>query len=323
MALIPNNKIHENQINAGIKGRKKGHKFENLLTQEVNNLTTINFDIIQDKHIYIGNPATILLSFIKDKFNLEIMDWKAYWLGGLATSGLGDLLYTENGEEVKKSKSDVLIKFNLANGTKRIIGISVKTCSKKTPTNDQMFFTTANAFCDLLENNSIKITEEARIGMRMFCGDIGFRPIDLLDNSQLSKRLSDKNRFYWEELPNKAFSDWEYIFCKYQDEITRILFQKAYTNDPFYPEILFHQTTQYTDLNTCPIAIYTIDEIIKYSRSYSGFAYSKYRIKKGTNKNDPNIHLAPRFGFIQFQRGGQKQHPTQLQFNLKAGYFKN
>ena len=317
MALIPNNKLHENQINAGIKGRKKGHKFENLLTQEVNKLTTINFDIIQGKHIYIGNPAAILLSFIKEKFNLEIKDWKAYWLGGLATLGFGDLLYAKNGEEVKKSKSDVLIKFNLTNGTERIIGISVKTCSKKTPTNDQMFFTTANAFCDLLESNSIAITKEAREGMKMFCGDRDFRPIDLLAKSQLDKRVSDKKRFYWEELPNKSIADWENIFRNYQDEITRILFQKAYINDPFYPEILFHQTSQYTDLNTCPVAI------INCSHIYSGFTYSKYRIKKGTNKNDPNIHLAPRFGFIQFQRGGQKQHPTQLQFNLKAGYFKN
>tara|TARA_R100000808_G_scaffold23266_1_gene51440 strand:- start:49 stop:249 length:201 start_codon:yes stop_codon:yes gene_type:complete len=33
------------------------------------------------------------------------------------------------------------------------------------------------------------------------------------------------------------------------------------------------------------------------------------------------FHEAPRFGIIQMQRGGQKQHPTQLQFNLEAGYF--
>ena len=32
-------------------------------------------------------------------------------------------------------------------------------------------------------------------------------------------------------------------------------------------------------------------------------------------------HLAPRFGIVQMQRGGQKQHPDQLQFNLEAGYF--
>lgn len=32
-------------------------------------------------------------------------------------------------------------------------------------------------------------------------------------------------------------------------------------------------------------------------------------------------HKAPKFGVVQMQRGGQKQHPTQLQFNLKAGYF--
>lgn len=321
MALIPNNQVHANQINAGITGRKKGHKFENLLTQELNRLTTIDYNIVKDKHLYIGNPALILMAFIEKKFNLKIKNYKAYWLGGLATSGTGDEVYTENGEKVKKSKSDVLVELNLRDGTQKIIGVSVKTCSKKTPTNDQMFFTTANAFCNLLERNSIIVTEDARKGMQMFCGDIGFRPIDLLDKSQLAKRLSDKNRFYWEEIPQKAFADWGYIFTYHQNEITRILFQKAYSDDPFYPEILLHQTVQYNDLNNCSIAIYTMDEIINCSHSYSGFTYSKYRIKKGSNKNDPNEHLAPRFGFIQFQRGGQKQHPTQLQFNLKSGYF--
>ena len=31
--------------------------------------------------------------------------------------------------------------------------------------------------------------------------------------------------------------------------------------------------------------------------------------------------MAPRFGIVQMQRGGQAQHPEQLQFNLQAGYF--
>ncbi len=34
------------------------------------------------------------------------------------------------------------------------------------------------------------------------------------------------------------------------------------------------------------------------------------------------VHQAPRFGVIQMQRGGQKQHPEQLQFNLEASYFR-
>jgi len=66
-----------------------------------------------------------------------------------------------------------------------------------------------------------------------------------------------------------------------------------------------------------------MNEIVELSHTYSGFILSEYVIRKGTYKNDNNTHLAPRFGFIQFQRGGQKQHPTQLQFNLKAGYFRH
>ena len=64
-------------------------------------------------------------------------------------------------------------------------------------------------------------------------------------------------------------------------------------------------------------------EIVILSEQHSGYVLSEYRIHKGTYKNDTSSHLAPRFGFIQFQRGGQKQHPTQLQFNLKAGYFRH
>lgn len=62
--------------------------------------------------------------------------------------------------------------------------------------------------------------------------------------------------------------------------------------------------------------------LIELSRRYSLFAYSIYRVKKGRFKEPEGVsHQAPRFGVIQMQRGGQKQHPTQLQFNLKAGYF--
>lgn len=109
----------------------------------------------------------------------------------------------------------------------------------------------------------------------------------------------------------------------YQDKITLLLFQKAYKEDPYAPDFLLHQTVKYTDFNSCETAIFTMNEIIELSRQYSGFMLTEYKIRKGTYKNDNTPHLAPRFGFIQFQRGGQKQHPTQLQFNLKAGYFRH
>lgn len=321
MALKPENELHAYQIKAGTIGRKKGHKFEDLLTKEINKLDKFEYEIKDNNHLYTGNPAKILLSYIRKKYNLNIESYKAYWLGGLATAGVGDIYLDNDGNPIKKSKSDVLLKIVLADGSVKNIGVSVKTCSKKTPTNDQIFFTTANAFCNLLEEHDITVSKEARKGMEMFCGDVGSRPIDILDSATLNKRLSDKNRFYWEELPKKAYNDLEKIFKNNQDKITRILFQNAYKDDPFYPEILLHQTVIFDNINNCQVAIYTMDEIISISHSFSEFTYSKYKIKKGSNKNDPFEHLAPRFGFIQFQRGGQKQHPTQLQFNLKAGYF--
>ncbi len=38
MALTPINETHKKQIEAGTKGRKKGHKFESILTGEINKL---------------------------------------------------------------------------------------------------------------------------------------------------------------------------------------------------------------------------------------------------------------------------------------------
>ena len=56
--------------------------------------------------------------------------------------------------------------------------------------------------------------------------------------------------------------------------------------------------------------------------NYSGFSHKEYSVRKGSFKDPEGVkHQAPRFGIIQMQRGGQKQHPTQLQFNLQAGYF--
>ena len=113
----------------------------------------------------------------------------------------------------------------------------------------------------------------------------------------------------------------ERIFTDHQDDITRLLLQKAYANDPYPPDYVMHQPHG-APANNCEVAILTIDNFIRLSREYAGFAFRPYRVKKGSHKDPPGVeHLAPRFGVIQFQRGGQKQHPTQLQFNLRAGYF--
>ena len=325
MALKAVDAVHAAQIQAGVKGRNKGHKFEEILTYEIVNLDMEELNPRDSiPHIQRCNPAKAVVEymFVKESFEKsDVKSCKAWWLGALATSGNGDELTGPDGKPITRCKSDVLVEFNFKNGSSCRRGISVKTCSKKTPTNDQMYFTTAKAFCQLLRNNDIPVSDIAERGMSMFCGDAGLRPLDLMSKNELDTRLADPNRYFWEETPEQSREEWKKLFDERQNDITRLLFQKAYLDDPYPPEYLLHQTVKYDDFDDCPVAIFTIDEIVEYSRNFSGYELKSYTVNKGTYKADPNRHFAPRFGFIQFQRGGQKQHPTQLQFNLKSGYF--
>ncbi|MDD4910503.1 MAG: hypothetical protein PHR44_07505 [Candidatus Omnitrophica bacterium] len=321
MALKPQNKKHEAQILAGTIGRKKGHNFEKDLTCALNLIDVRQIFPYPNipHHIVMGKPSLLLLYYVAQKKELKnIKKIKAWWLGGLATSGEGDKLTDKDGQPIAKSKSDVLIE--IQHGDKvDIAGISVKTCDKETPTNDQLYFTTASAFCGLLRANNIPISKDAEIALKMFCGDAGFRPTDSL--ATIKERKSDPDRWFWEELPKKLRLELEAAFIKYQKEISTVLLQKAYPNDPYPPEFLLHQTKKYSNINNCEVALFTIDELIDLSCKACRFTLKPYFVRKGRFKGDPSKHLAPRFGFIQMQRGGQKQHPTQLQFNLQAGYF--
>ena len=275
MALNPLNAQHQLQIDAGTIGRKKGHKFEETLSKEINKLHFSSIgptDINYSTHNHVGNPALLILQYIAANKGYTILSAKAWWLGGLATSGNGDHLIDQNGNPITKCKSDVLIEVKSSSG-KETVGISVKTCTKKTPTNDQMFFTTARAFCQLLEKNGILVSEAANDGLSKFCGDIGNRPLDLFSQSELKARLSDPNRFYWEELSDTARKDWESIFSNYQDSISRILFQKAYKDDPFPPDFLLHQKFVYSNFEECPVALFSIDEIVALSHKQSGLFF--------------------------------------------------
>ena len=126
---------------------------------------------------------------------------------------------------------------------------------------------------------------------------------------------------FFEELPHEGRAEIEAVFASRQGDITRLLLQLAYANDPHPPEYLLHITKKAEDITTADLALFSIDELIAHSCRYGGFSLKPYRIRKGRFKDDENTHYAPRFGYVQFQRGGQKQHPTQLQFNLRAGYF--
>lgn len=162
MALIPKDQKHELQIEAGTVGRKRGHKFESTLSTAINTMASKMFIPGQNTtHIYNGNPAVVLLQYIANNKCVEIRDAQASWLGGLATSGKGDVLFDEHGNPITKSKSDVLIKITTNRGVETV-GVSVKTCNKNTPTNDQMFFTTARAFCLLLRSNGIFVSTGRR-----------------------------------------------------------------------------------------------------------------------------------------------------------------
>jgi hypothetical protein len=134
--------------------------------------------------------------------------------------------------------------------------------------------------------------------------------------------MVDPRRYFWEEIEPKGRSEWELVLTSKQDDVSRLLFQKAYLNDPFVPDFLLHKTKLAPNWQNTEVAIYSIDELIDLSRAYQGYATRPYNVKKGSYKDPTGVfHLAPRFGVIQMQRGGQAQHPDQLQFNLEASYF--
>ena len=321
MALTPDDSKHALQIQAGILGRNTGHAFEASLALQINNLThpvtasPVSGNIIKGStELKIINKALEFLKWDKcDKVD-------ALALGSLATAEEGKKWLEVQGVTVKACKSDILL--TLKNGELiETIGVSVKQCNNSTPTNAQLFFTTAKAFCNLLIANDIPVSDNAISALRQFCGDAGFRPMD--DTEKLKERKVDPRRYFWEELEIMGKNELEQIFTRFQDKITKLLLQKAYLNDPFTPQLLIHKTKK-IDTGDQEFALYTIDELVRLSREYAGFEKKKYSVRNGSYIDPAGIlHEAPRFGIVQMQRGGQKQHPTQLQFNLQAGYFYN
>jgi len=321
MALTPNDSRHALQIQAGILGRNTGHKFEVELANKINKLLfPIAQKPIPGKLVY-GTPE---LSVVKKA--LDFLKWdkcdkvEAVALGTLATADEGKQWLSIHGVVVKACKSDILLTLYKSKLIETV-GVSVKQCNNRTPTNAQLYFTTARAFCNLLINNGIPVSNRAIDALRQFCGDDGFKPLD--NPAILKGRKTDPRRFFWEEIDSKGRAELEQIFIKFQNKITGLLLQKAYLNDPFTPQVLIHKTKNIVGAPQ-EYALFTIEELITLSKKYAGFVKKKYSVRKGQHK-DPigTEHDAPRFGIVQMQRGGQKQHPTQLQFNLQAGYFYN
>ena len=322
MALTPIDKIHALQIQAGTLGRKTGHEFEDAITQKINALQyPLDLNRIVSRHVFRGDPALLLIVYIAiQRGYSRILKASAISTGALATSEAGRQWLMINGANVSRCKSDLVITFSCAEEHSETVGVSTKQCNTKTPTNAQLYFTTARGFSALLQNNGLSVSDNAVTALRQFCGDSGFRPCDILGD--LSSRLIDPRRFFWEEIEPAGRKEWEHILSVYQDEVSRLLLQKAYINDPFVPDFLLHKTKNATSWEQTEVAIYSIEELLALSRQYQGFATKPYSVRKGSYRDPTGVtHLAPRFGIIQMQRGGQKQHPEQLQFNLEAGYF--
>lgn len=324
MALTPIDSKHALQIQAGIAGRNAGHNFETRLAETINELHCPIFQHPLPQHLISGSPEVSII-----KKALKVLGWEscqmveAIALGSLATAEEGKKWLEVNGMRVKACKSDILLTlYNEHLKIRETVGVSVKQCSNKTPTNAQLYFTTARAFCELLRKNSIPVSETAVMALRQFCGDNGFSPKD--NPEVLFGRVSDPRRYFWEEIDEQGRIELEKILTERQSEITRLLLQKAYINDPFAPELLLHLTKKMPLNQPQEFALYTIDELIGLSCKYGGFSKKKYSVRKGSYKDPVGVqHDAPRFGIVQMQRGGQAQHPEQLQFNLQAGYFYN
>ncbi len=321
MALKPTDARHAAQINAGTIGRKKGHSFEELLAKEIRDFPRpFRRRDLAEGHLFLGNPALHLINFILHDIDISHIDeLNSVSPGTLATSEVGEKTIDLKGVKIGRSKSDILI-LGVVKRKDFVAGVSVKQCTNDKPTNAQLYFTTARAFCDLLRRNSIDVSDDALTALRMFCGDDGFRPLDNM--TSLKGRKTDPRRWFWEELPRVGREELEKVLSDYQDKVTRLLLQQAYANDPFPPDYVAHQTKKFANVHSCEVAIYSIDQLIKLSHKYGGFNKKLYSVRKGQHKDPPGVHHeAPRFGIVQMQRGGQKQHPTQLQFNLEAGYF--
>ncbi|MFT3883408.1 MAG: hypothetical protein QM703_27630 [Gemmatales bacterium] len=322
MALTPLNDAHALQIQAGTVGRRAGHDFEDHITQVINKMKyPVTIQSIGKEHVFKGDPGQLLLQYIGSRLETQkIVSASAISTGALATSEAGKQWLTVNGSSVSRCKSDLILTIGCGKGRNVTLGVSTKQCNNKTPTNAQLYFSTARAFASMLNSHGITVSTCAINALRQFCGDVGFRPQD--NKKSLKGRKIDPRRFFWEEIDPQGRKEWEEVLSKHQDDVSRLLLQKAYTDDPIVPEYLLHKTKKSDSLTNVEVAIYSIDELVALSRAYQGFATRSYSVRKGSHKDPDGVaHLAPRFGVIQMQRGGQAQHPEQLQFNLEAGYF--
>lgn len=212
MALEPIDELHALQIQAGVLGRRTGHMFEDAVAAEINATQyPRNVENLGKGHVYIGNPAISLLDYIaRANGKPTIKRAIAISTGALATSEEGVRWLHVNGMEFSKCKSDLVVTFEWLNGETLTAGISSKQCNNKTPTNAQLYFTTAQGFANLLNRNDIAVSSAAISALKQFCGDIGYRPLD--DVNLVQARLVDPRRWFWEEVERAGREEWSFFF---------------------------------------------------------------------------------------------------------------
>lgn len=321
MTLEPIDKQHLSQIEAGTKGRLHGHKFEEIVTNELNKIDFYYNNIVIEyikPNIYRGNPANALVSYISQDKGKQIRRLQAHWLGGLATSRSGANILNERGEKIQGSKSDILIEVEYTDGINEEIGISVKASSN----NAQIALTTVSAFCEMLRENGIYVSKDAEIGLKMFCGEIGYRPKDTSNVS--CNRKARPERWYWEELSDSVKKEWKRILSDNQVKITMLLLQcaRTYKTDSYRPTYILHECESHIDIDDCKVVVISVKELAEYSQLFDSFGVKEQTVRKGSYKGiDLAKHQYPHFGFIQFQPIGNRQNFSELQFNLKAKYY--
>ncbi|MCI8307550.1 MAG: hypothetical protein HFH14_05815 [Lachnospiraceae bacterium] len=327
MSQKPVDEKHFFQIQAGAEGRLNGHRFEEIVTNELNHIDFMCDDMVVEctgPNMYYGNPAKALIRHISQDKGKGIEKYKAYWLGGIATSGKGAAILNEAGAKITGSKSDILLEVDYDDGTKETVGVSVKSCSN----NAQMALTTASAFCEMLRENDIFVSSEAETGLKMFCGEEGYRPKDGYIPQDITNipfdRKARPERWYWEELSDSVKQEWDNIFSVNQIKITMMLLQCArnYKTDCYKPEYIIHECVRHIDIDECTVAVMSVEELAIYSKMFDSFGVKKQQIRKGSYKGiDLEYHQYPYFGFVQFQPIGNRQNFSELQFNLKSKYY--
>jgi len=110
MALKPDDTKHALQIQAGIKGRKRGHEFEYELSNLINSINQPALRVARQDNVIKGMPH---LSLVQKA--LHFLDWtsctnvEAIALGSLATAEGGKKWLEIHGIKVKACKSDILL----------------------------------------------------------------------------------------------------------------------------------------------------------------------------------------------------------------------